>query len=107
MNTENNDLNVIGGEKIDISTEKKKNGIGAFFCKMKMSISESPYLYIIGAFFLPLIIMLGAHAAASFYPLRVFRCRERAAEAKQQHQATWGYTAVRRRIRKAHTSRRR
>ena len=68
MNTENNDLNVIGGEKIDISTEKKKNGIGAFFCKMKMSISESPYLYIIGAFFLPLIIMLGAHAAASFYP---------------------------------------
>lgn len=69
MNTENNELNCIDAENTpDTVDVKKKSGLGAFFCKMKDRISKSPYLYIVGAFFLPLLIMLGAHAAASFYP---------------------------------------
>ena len=44
--------------------EKKSGKVGAFFNKLV----KSPYFYLTGAFFLPVLLMLGAHAAASFYP---------------------------------------
>ncbi|MBR7082474.1 MAG: YfhO family protein, partial [Clostridia bacterium] len=50
-------------ENID-GKEKKRGKIGAFFDKLK----KNPYFYLVGAFFLPVLLMLGAHAAASFYP---------------------------------------
>ena len=44
--------------------EKKRGKVASFFS----GIVKSPYFYLVGAFFLPVLLMLGAHAAASYYP---------------------------------------
>ncbi|MBO4428817.1 MAG: YfhO family protein [Clostridia bacterium] len=51
-------------EATDGGGEKKRGKFAAFLNK----ITKSPYFYLVGAFFLPVLLMLGAHAAASFYP---------------------------------------
>ena len=51
-------------ENTEEENEKKRGKVASFF----RGIAKSPYFYLVGAFFLPVLLMLGAHAAASFYP---------------------------------------
>lgn len=40
----------------------------SFLKKVKEKVFGSEYFYLVGAFFLPLLIMIGAHAAMSYFP---------------------------------------
>lgn len=57
---------MIDGDAPAESAPKKKKAAVIPFIREK--VVGSRYFYLLGAFFLPVIIMLGAHAAASFFP---------------------------------------
>ena len=47
------------------ATDKKRNGFLSFFKRL----TKTRYFYLVGAFFLPVMLMAGAHAACSFFPI--------------------------------------